>query len=219
MGAADPGSSRGWYVPVVLFAVVLAGWVGAWLLNLVLTARYQTLGTECGFAYWLVARLIVWVLPAVWLLRHIGSSSGDAFRGASWRKTLAWGSGIGGVFVEVSVGVRIATGDWSPPGTSVVSWIDIAILAPVMEEFLIRGAILAALGRRLPFWLANAVTAGLFVLLHVPGWYFSGTLPATLLNPVGGALAILAVGVACGWAAKKGGLVAAILVHFLNNAY
>jgi len=215
------GSSRGWYVPVVVFAVALAGWTGAWLLNLALTARYDAFGNEwIGLGYWTAARLVVWIAPAVWLLRHIGVRVGEAFKVVSWRKTLAWGGGLGGAFMVVSLAVRIATGNWSPPGTSVSSWIDIVILAPLLEEFLMRGAILAALRRKMAFWPANVITAVLFLLLHVPGWFFLGSLSSMLTNPVGGALAIVLVGLACGLAAKRGeGLVAAILVHFLNNVY
>jgi membrane protease YdiL (CAAX protease family) len=41
-----------------------------------------------------------------------------------------------------------------------------AIVAPISEELLFRGVILAGVGRHIPFWWANGLQACLFALAH-----------------------------------------------------
>jgi len=81
-----------------------------------------------------------------------------------------------------------------------------------------RGAIMKALRKKHKFVLANSVTAVLFVMLHFPGWYYTGTLLSNLSSVTGGALAIFMIGWLCGLATEKGEtVIAGIIVHSLNN--
>ncbi len=58
----------------------------------------------------------------------------------------------------------------------------------------------------------------MFVVLHLPGWYFMGRLFQNLTDPAGGALSIFLLGLAFGYATHRGRSVAAgMLAHFLNN--
>ncbi len=80
----------------------------------------------------------------------------------------------------------------------------VAIVAPLAEEVLFRGVILAGITRHLPFAWANVVQAALFAAFHERVW----------LMPF-----YFAVGVAAGWLTQSSGsLRAALLLHALNNA-
>ncbi len=96
--------------------------------------------------------------------------------------------------------------------------LNVLLIAPVFEEFLLRGAVLGNLQQQHSFWLANLVTSLFFVVLHLPGWFFMGTLVENLTQPVGGALSIFLVGLLFGYAAKRSrSLLGGILAHLLTN--
>jgi len=202
------------------FFIILVAWTGAWLLQLALVSHFEVSENEfASFLYWFIAKVIIWILPAFWILRKCNMLN-EIFQVRSWRKTLAWGFGIGGILFALSLGFRIVSGNPSLPYVSLLSFLNIVIVAPVFEEFLMRGAVLSSLKQRLPFITANIITAILFMLLHFPGWYFMGVLQMQLLNPLNGALAILIIGLLCGLAAEKGkSLSSAIIVHILNNIF
>ena len=66
--------------------------------------------------------------------------------------------------------------------------------------------------------VANVVSSLMFIVLHIPGWYFMGTLMENLTRPIGGALSIFLLGLAFGYATHRGrSVVAGMLAHFLNN--
>ena len=207
-------------IAVVAFFIILLAWIGAWLLWFSLESHFEIAKTEwAGFIYWLIAKTILWIMPAIWILKRCGKVS-EVFIIRSWKKTLAFGFGIGGALLAMSVGSRIVTDNWSMPYTSLISFLGVVIIAPVFEEFLVRGAILSSLKRKVTFISANLLAALLFTLLHFPGWYFNGELTTMLLNPLNGALAIFIIGFLCGLAAEKGeSLFAAIIVHLLNNLF
>ena len=104
------------------------------------------------------------------------------------------------------------------PSEMSFSLINVAIVAPIFEEFTMRGAIFGALRQRYSFAVASSITALLLVLLHCPGWFFTGNLLNNLITPIGGALSTFIVGWLCGLTAERGKTVAgAMIVHFLNN--
>lgn len=91
-------------------------------------------------------------------------------------------------------------------------------MAPFLEELLFRGFAFAWLERfGLGFWQVNVICAGLFALLHLPGWAlmegFSFFLVAQL-----GQVALLGFGFGL---LRKGdaSLWAPIALHFANNAW
>lgn len=70
------------------------------------------------------------------------------------------------------------------------------------------------------FFTANIITSLMFVVLHIPGWYFMGVLSATLTQPVGGALSVFLVSLAFGYAAQRShSVMGGVLAHFLNNLF
>jgi membrane protease YdiL (CAAX protease family) len=89
--------------------------------------------------------------------------------------------------------------------------LSVAILAPVTEELLFRGALLRALLRRTTPNVAVFVAAGVFGLVHVAGDPSAGSLVALP--------AIILLGVVSGYqAVKSGDLTRSILLHVGFNA-
>jgi membrane protease YdiL (CAAX protease family) len=79
-----------------------------------------------------------------------------------------------------------------------------ALVTPLTEELMFRGVYLRVAARYLPFWLAAAIQALVFIGLHdQPGAY-----PVLFLLALGGA-----------WLARRsGGLLAPITLHLVNNS-
>jgi uncharacterized protein len=88
---------------------------------------------------------------------------------------------------------------------SIAAFTLIALLVPLLEELVFRGALLGGLARHVGFGWANAVQALVFALVH---------------NDPPRFLFYLAMGLACGWLVRRsGGLAAPLLLHGLNNAF
>jgi membrane protease YdiL (CAAX protease family) len=85
-----------------------------------------------------------------------------------------------------------------------LTFVFVAVAAPVLEELLLRGVVLGALARRIGTWGAIVASAIVFSLLHVDIW---SLLPFTVL------------GIGLGWLATRGrSLWPALLAHILYNA-
>jgi membrane protease YdiL (CAAX protease family) len=75
-------------------------------------------------------------------------------------------------------------------------------LSPFVEEVVFRGLVLQRAGEYMGFWKANALSAGLFVGVHVPGWIFSrGPLPGI----VSSAAFVLVLALVLGYLPKRTG--------------
>jgi len=183
--------------------------------------RVALLSTGGGrFAYWTIMKLLLWVLPATLLLRVSGQQLRDTVGLGRLRAIIVWGGGVGLLFA-VSALITKAAGH-QPLFAPQLGWpfLGGVIVAPIVEEFTFRGAILRTLLARYRFIVANTLTAIFFLGIHLPGWYFQGRLTAMLAQPVGGALSILFIGWVLGLVAYKSRSVAASTVtHILNNLF
>ena len=92
------------------------------------------------------------------------------------------------------------------------------MIAPVSEELLFRGFFLGSLQEaQVPFWIANGMTALLFLGLHLPGWYFMGSANLSeVMVMVGIALVGLGAGLSKQWSHSLWG---SITFHAVNNIY
>jgi len=216
--AVSPGAAA-----VLAFAFILVlhlAWVGAWLLEQYLEAHASLLGTSGGrFGYWLVMKLLLWVLPACVMIHLSGFTVRGVFR-LKRRTSLAWGVGVGISLGIIALLAKTASGQ--PVFSSSIGWplFSGVIVAPIVEELTFRGAVLASLARRFSFPAANTLTALFFLGIHLPGWYFQGCLWGNLLNPAGGALSIFLLGWVFGYVAHRSKSVAAsTITHALNNLF
>lgn len=206
----------------ILFAALLhVVWIGAWCLERYLEPRLGLLGTSGGRSlYWLLMKLLLWILPALAVIRFSGLSLREMMGFHRVRPILIWGGGVGlllGTLALLSKGIA-----GQPLLSPDIGWpfLGGVIIAPIVEEFTFRGAILGALVRRYRFVAANTLTALLFLGIHLPGWYFQGRLLENLSDPAGGALAIFLLGWVFGYVVRKSKSVCAgTLCHILNNLF
>jgi len=217
----DDASSRAFRRTLAFVALLHIAWIGAWILLRTLEPRIGWIATDAGrFGYWQVMKLLLWVLPAVALIRTSGRGLRDVIGLNRVRSILLWGGGAGLVFV-VSALITRAAGN-KPLFLPGLTWAFVGgvIVAPIVEEITFRGAVLPDLLKRYRFVAANTLTALFFLGIHLPGWYFQGRLPAMLAQPVGGALSIFIIGWVLGLVAYKSKSVAgSTLTHILNNLF
>jgi len=204
----------------ITFALLILTWIVAWTLKVyVLDSRFTWLTTSLGgFAFWTLAKLIVWILPAQWLIRLSGRAVGDVLNVSNWKNTVAWGLGVGLVIASTAVGPRVMRGQPLLTLQPTFAALNAVIVAPIFEEFLLRGAVFGNLVRVHSLRTANIVSSLLFVSLHVPGWFFMGHLAEKLTAPLGGAFSIFVLGLAFGYATHRShSLAGGMVAHFVNN--
>jgi membrane protease YdiL (CAAX protease family) len=204
----------------VVFSALIGAWILAWMLKVdIVDHRAVWFTTSAGsFTYWTVAKVFIWILPALRLIRMSGRTPGEVFNVSNWRSWLAWGGGIG-LLIAVT-GFLDSYLDSQPllPTEFSIPLFSVLAVAPTFEEFLIHGAVLGNLQRTSRFWTANVASSLLFVILHLPGWYFMGSLADNLTKPLGGAFSIFLLGLAFGFATYRSrSVIAGMLGHFLNN--
>ncbi|HOH28561.1 MAG TPA: CPBP family intramembrane metalloprotease [Candidatus Hydrogenedentes bacterium] len=201
--------------------ILYLSWIGAWLLERRLEPHMGCLTTSGGrFCYWLLMKLLLWVVPSLALIRTAGMTVRQVMRCNRTRSIVLLGGGTGlllGIFALATKWAGQQPFFSSPLGWPLISGV---VIAPLVEEFVFRGAVLGALGGAFRFWIANTITALFFLGIHLPGWYFQGRLFATLSDPVGGALSIFLLGLVFGYVAHKSGAVSSsVLAHALNNLF
>lgn len=203
--------------PLALFTA----WVLAWIVNLALRRRTGW-DIRADTIYWILLKVIVWVLPAILAIRLLERKSVASFLGLRDVKTgLRWGLGVGAALVGITfLGKTLPSGSTlKMPELSLV-FVNAVIVSPLVEEITLRGFLLKEIeltGES--FWRANMLTTLVFVAMHVPGWFFQGRVP-TLAGFVQRAVPIAALGLLFGWTKRRGGsLYAPILVHAINNLY
>ncbi len=203
----------------VAYGLLILVWILAWILKIRLDPHIAWLATSAGsFTYWTLAKLFVWILPALWLIQLSNRSVPEVFHFSNWRKSLAWGGGTGLLIALTGFIPSYLRGAPLLPTQLSFALVNVLVVAPIFEEFLLRGAILGNLQREHSFLTANSISSLLFVGLHLPGWYFMGSLVENATKPVGGALSIFILGLLFGYAMRKSNsAIAAMLAHLLNN--
>jgi membrane protease YdiL (CAAX protease family) len=206
----------------IVFACILyIAWIGAWLLERSLESHVVWMNTSGGrSAYWLIMRVLLWILPAIAVIRLSGRRLTDVMGLERVRSIIIWGGGVGLILGSITLVTK--TLGHQPLFVSQLGWplFSGVLVAPIVEEITFRGAILGALDKRFRFRVANAITGLLFLGVHLIGWSFQGRLLANLKTPVGGALSIFLLGLVFGYVAHRSKSVAASTVtHILNNLF
>lgn len=202
------------------FAVYLVGHIGVSLLiGLVFIGRDPPV-----WAHFLLAGAVA---AAVGWLFLRGASGASVRRGLGWHAGRGWVRELGAGFVAYLAGLPVmAAGvlvssllqhlsgvqpthpaqemlDGSA-ARAVQLYLLAAVMAPVLEETMFRGAFHHHLRRRLPWWAAGLVNATVFALIHPQGWVGAPMLAALGFN----------FAAAREW---RGSLAAPTVAHACNN--
>lgn len=118
-----------------------------------------------------------------------------------------------GAFALYFLMTRMLSGGGGTPDLSASFILNAVVVAPPVEEAAFRGILFRQLAGRLPWWLANIVSALVFAAYHVPLWLARGR-GVTLQS----AAWVFAAGLVFGWVFwRTRSLGAAALVHALHN--
>ncbi|QGS69937.1 CPBP family intramembrane metalloprotease [Oceanobacillus sp. 143] len=95
-------------------------------------------------------------------------------------------------------------------------WLNTILLVGITEEIVFRGFLLRKLRDSFRFWIANTITALLFVSIHFPIWFYKGLLEFPyILNPI---ITTFVLGIIFGFIYKKSkSLWSVIIIHSLYN--
>lgn len=196
------------------FSLLILAWLFAWNLRLYLGTvfAFSSLGE---FTYWLVAKLILWWMLTLWLLKPLPTLKKLLTSYVS--QGFAWGLGASAALVIVNIVLTYFLKISWQLHPLTIGFISAVLLAPILEEFVFRGVLLPKLiTTGLSFWKSNVLTTLMFVGLHVPGWYFQGQLGSgSILITV---TSITLLSLLFGFVQHKSkSLWAAVIVHGVNN--
>lgn len=157
------------------------------LLGLGIIAGFANMWRAYSAAQWSLGVSILFAIVGFIVLKIFGFSIHQTF--------------IGGQ-AEVSFTIQSlqAVLDTYGPFTLILA---VAVLTPIIEEVLFRGVLLSALAKHIPFWAANILQAGIFMVAHEDVQHFPF---------------LFAFGIVCGvYRQRSGNLVACTLLHGINN--
>ncbi len=206
---------------LALVVMVYLAWIVAHLAKGLLDDHVAWVKTSGGgFAYWTAMKVLLWILPSLWLILASGQKLREVIGLSNLCRAFLWGGSAGLALSLITTAAKAV--QHQPLFDRSLDWgfINAVVIAPVFEEFMFRGAVLGALMQRYRFAAANILTAVLFLGLHLPGWYFQDCLWRNLVSPAGGAPAIFVLGLVFGLVAHRSrSLIASILAHGLNNLF
>ncbi len=208
------------------FVVFLCAFYAVWSLRVVLLmpvdARIESEWLQLCWGQSL--RIALWVVPLLLYVRFVHKAAPWAWlrlntlpRGRALRR----GAGIITLFLALCLvsGMLIQGGRFQHLWQrTAAGWGQLLIgmsIVAVAEELLFRGYVFRQLRAARPFLPASLISAGLFLLIHWPGWLY-------MQGPHWGLLSLSASIFVVGWVLAlvvevTGSLWPAILLHFLNN--
>ena len=141
-----------------VFALYIV-WIGAWIAVGVLEEHVGgPVTSNAKSLYWFVLKGVFWVWPAVLVFRYSRMSVRAAFKGDGIRSALLWGVGAGAI-----IGAEVVLRKWvsHQPYSLEFSWplVNTVVIAPFVEEFVFRGAVLGSLLKRYRFGVANTISS------------------------------------------------------------
>lgn len=221
VSAAAPAPSTGadrWRWFVLWLSGLMSAWTGAWLLHDRWFAPHGwALGGWASTLWWTLAKLVIWIAPAVWMLRRDGQPLGAA-TGLSTARGLPLGLGLAAAWLAIQIAWSALRREWPQPPASVPGAWNACLLAPLFEELVFRGVVLRKLRRRgVSFVPAALATTLAFGLLHVPGWLFMQGATIHTVTSLMNVLVVGAILAAISWRIPS--LWACVLVHLVNNAW
>lgn len=210
-------------------AALFAAWIIAWLVDASVRNAVQWDDTA-DTAFWIAAKVLIWVLPAIILLRKKSIPVAEYVGLRTPGRGLAIGAvaGLGLLAFSYAMDAVLGSASFNIPVLDLALFNGVFV-APIVEEFTMRGFYMESLERSAfiqartragkKFADANVLQGIVFVAMHLPGWFFQ----ARLREPLGMiqiAVFLWLLALLLGWIKKtSGSLYAAIAMHVLNNLY
>ena len=201
-------------------AAYLAAFFLIWTLREFFVRREaaQMLGAWPAALLGVVAKLLIWTLPALLLERHyhtemaVPALFGQPIR---WERVLLCAAGLVAYNLLASLlsngGIRVH------PQFQPVDLLGTVLFVGITEEMVFRGFLLNALLGRMEEKWALVISSALFVCIHFPIWYTSG-LFATPVMLLRSCLTIFALGLLFGYSfCREKNLAVPILLHMAWN--
>lgn len=200
----------------IVFGLIIFVWIIAWLFKIQIDKVVSK--TELGsFTYWTTAKLLIWILPSFWLIRLSGRNLKQVLNFANYKQWLLWGVGIGFGVAFLGIAQNYLNGNSIFPTQFAYGLVNVLLISPIFEEFLMRGGLMGNLQETHSFLKSNLISSLMFVVLHIPGWFFMGSLISNMTR-LDGAVSIFLIGLLCGYAVNRSNSVlGGVIVHFLNN--
>ena len=163
-------------------------------------------------------KIVIWVIPVILLVKIMEKSKPFSYLQLrhNFRKCLKW-TGWGSLVLifyfvinltvlENSIDLQIGFN----------KWLNTILLVGITEEIVFRGFLLRKLMDSFRFWIANTITALLFVSIHFPIWFYKNLFefPDILSSLV----TVFLLGIIFGIVYKKSNsLWSVIIIHSLYN--
>jgi uncharacterized protein len=201
--------------PLQRLTLFLSCLLTLWTLRVVLLSPLLNPATPSAWqdAGNIAVKWLVWVLPLciVLLSERVKVFEFLHLRSKVWSGVLV-GLGVGLLYALGIVLVGIFIGHKEVNLSALLLLPRVFMSAALPEELLFRGYVLRRLEHVLPFWLANLLTALLFLVFHIPDWLYYN------LGTVQAAFSVLVVGlVGAVLVRRTNSLWSAVLFHMLNN--
>lgn len=176
-----------------------------------LTAAFGE-GTLAYAVVQLGIRTIYWIAPVWFYLRDIDRA--DPLEYLKLKHHVGRGLLVGVVVTAFNVAGTVARFGLPKPTLERVTWNSVlgaSLLVGFIEEVPYRGFMLK-IAERVDFWLANLITALLFLAIHLPGWFALHTFSARA------AMTVTVFGFVMGLVVRwSNSLWAAIVAHSAND--
>lgn len=159
----------------------------------------------------------IWVIPVFVYLKKLDQLDPFAYLKLNKKpKDVIWT--VGAIFITallLYILNHLLTGNEFVIATGFSRWLNVVLLAGLVEEIVFRGFILQKIVAFMKFYKANLLTALLFLLMHFPIWIATGL---SLDFFVSNSLKILILGLITGYLFKRSGsLWTAIAFHTAYN--
>jgi len=166
-------------------------------------------------------KIMVWTVPVLVILKYYYKVNPISYLklDSNIKKGVVWGIIVGLLFVMYGVASNyiFGTGEFNFK-FSIYRWLHHVILIGFTEEFVFRGFLFQKIQESAGFWVANIISAVLFVLIHFPRWYTDGILLGDFIYLLNSIVFAFVFSLLQGYLLKRTkSLWACMIVHSLNN--
>ena len=118
------------------FVAIMFGWIIAWFFIIQIDKIVGQTVLGC-FTFWTIAKILIWMLPALWLIKLSGRDLNHVLNVSSYKKWLLWGVGLGSCVALVGVAWNYVNGNPIYPNQADCGLVDMLLIAPVFDGFLL----------------------------------------------------------------------------------